>query len=163
MPNEEIEFPTIDSCREMIVKFMQDILAPQDITEILKTLQDNFIKYIDCGCGRCILHSMNVAEACILIEESAKIVPKENRNGVAGLLYRLHESREESLRHAMDRAETIVFDAGRNIAKSVAENIPQEHAELILTALWKVLQAPEQDQNCGEDLVDAESKPDCQA
>lgn len=151
----EINLQSIDDCQEMIVQFFKEMEAPSEASEIVQALRDEFLQCIGIGDNRHMLHALNAAESVVVVEECAKMVPKEQLNGVVGLVYRLHRSRLLCLDRVMIQAEQSMNEMSQQLAVSVSEFLPADAAELVLAALKTVVDSFDDEDSRGESEIES--------
>lgn len=159
MENELPEVLTIDDLRASLVKFYRSMDIPCTMHEIVEMLKKEFAEYLDCGCGFCMLKAGGAAEAVVVIEECAKILPPTSHNAVAGLMARFHISRLECFKKIKDAAD----DKIASIAKGEGENagvveITGETARKLFEALAPMMRRGVDNEEVEE--LDPEAKPD---
>lgn len=109
--------PTIEEARPLVAKHLASIESPRGSSEILAKLKESYNKHMECGCQSCSIDAALEAETYVVIEEALKMVAETSENGVAGLIYRLHLSREL----AMEDVSNIRAD--RKISEAVVRKL----------------------------------------
>jgi hypothetical protein len=87
---------TLDKLRPAVVRHLQHIPAPSSVGEIMNKLHEE-LEEGGCTCKSCIIHQAQAAETIVIIEEALKMTPEDSENGLAGLIYRMHLSRESAI------------------------------------------------------------------
>lgn len=117
---------------ESTVKYYRDIDSPPTADGVLAELEDQFKGILSCDCKLCAIRAAQTCETYVIISEVLKLVSPDCENGVAGLIFRLHESRM--------RAMMPIIDAGvRKVFEGEVESEPIKVASIPGSALMKIL------------------------
>jgi len=78
---------------ETTAKYYRGIDSPSTAEGVLAELESQFNDILSCDCKLCAIRAAQTCETYVIISEVLKLVSPDCENGVAGLIFRLHESR----------------------------------------------------------------------